>query len=501
MNSVKSIRKVLIANRGEIAVRIISSCRLMGIETLTLYASEEGSLPHALLGNESICLGEGALSDTYLNIDKILKIALENNVDAIHPGYGFLSENAEFSKKVRDAGLLFIGPQAETMTLMGDKIESKKSMEELGIPIIPGYHGDDQTDTFLKTKANEIGYPVLIKATAGGGGKGMRVVESDDLFLESLSSARREAKKAFGNDKVLIEKFITSPRHIEIQVLSSTHNEHFHLFERECSIQRRHQKIIEESPSVALDEKLRQQMCSTATQITKGINYEGAGTIEFILDKDGSYYFLEMNTRLQVEHPITEMVTGIDLVRCQIEVAEGRPLSFKQEEIKQKGHAIEARIYAENPDQDFLPSIGKIEYVGNPEGNGVRFDCGYNDGNTVTINYDPMLAKLICWAPDRNQAIHKTKVSLDEVLFLGLKTNREYLKRILSLSSFFKGETYTHFVANHSDELKGEEMNDEELALVLAGHFLESDVKKHSSTQSLIGGSSSWENLTNFRNV
>ncbi len=504
MNSTtQAIKKILIANRGEIALRVISTCRLMGIKTVTLFSNEEASLPHALLADESVCLGEGALSETYLNIDKIVQIALNHDVDAIHPGYGFLSENANFSKKVKEAGLVFIGPKPETMTLMGDKIQSKKAMEKLGIPIIPGYHGDNQDDAFLKSKALEVGYPILIKATAGGGGKGMRVVEEESTFIESLLSARREAKKSFGNDKVLIEKFITNPRHIEVQVLSSLHKEHLHLFERECSIQRRHQKIIEESPSVALSKVLREKICSVATQITEGIQYEGAGTIEYILDKDGHFYFLEMNTRLQVEHPITEMVTGIDLVRAQIDVAEGKAFSFKQEDIKQKGHSIEVRIYAENPDKDFLPSTGRIEYVGNPEGNGIRFDCGYHDGNEVTINFDPMLAKLICWAPDRDQAIHKMNTSLDDVLFLGIKTNREYLKRVLGLPHFLRGETYTHFISLHSEELKKEEESDEELALVLAGHLLESNLQSYSEskTQQDSLGISSWEYLTHFRNA
>ncbi|MBG09477.1 MAG: hypothetical protein CME68_12015 [Halobacteriovoraceae bacterium] len=498
----RKIKKVLIANRGEIAVRIMETCQLMGIKTVGLYHLEEKELPHSLLGDESVCLGEGSLHDTYLNGDKIVEVALEKGADAIHPGYGFLSENAAFSKKVREAGILFIGPQAETMTLMGDKTESKKAMEKLGVPIIPGYHGDNQEDSFLKEEAQKIGYPLLIKASAGGGGKGMRVVYEDDLFIESLESARREAHNAFGNDKVLIEKYIENPRHIEVQVLSSCHGEHFHLFERECSIQRRHQKIIEESPSPALENDLRLEMCKVAVQITEGIQYEGAGTIEYILDEDGSFYFLEMNTRLQVEHPITEMVTGVDLVKSQIEVAEGRKLSFKQSDLEQKGHAIEARIYAENPDQDFLPSVGDIVTVGSPKGSGVRFDCGYQDGNTVSIKYDPMLAKLICWAEDRDTAISKTKISLKQVLFAGLKTNRQYLQRILDLEDFEKGITFTHFIPKHAEDLEDKGPTNNELALAIAAHFLCPEKGQRTSSQEKVDqvNGSSWDLLSNFRN-
>ena len=505
MNSkttVRKIKKILIANRGEIAVRIMETCRLMGIKTVSLYHLEEKELPHSLLGDESVCLGEGSLHETYLNGEKIVQVALEKGADAIHPGYGFLSENADFSKRVRDAGILFIGPQAETMTLMGDKTESKKAMEKLGVPIIPGYHGDNQDDSLLKEEARKIGYPLLIKASAGGGGKGMRVVYEENQFLESLESARREAHNAFGNDKVLIEKYIENPRHIEVQVLSSCHGEHLHLFERECSIQRRHQKIIEESPSPVLKNDLRLEMCRVAIQITEGIQYEGAGTIEYILDEDGSFYFLEMNTRLQVEHPITEMVTGVDLVKSQIEVAEGRSLSFKQSDLKQKGHAIEARIYAENPDQDFLPSIGDIVTVGNPKGSGVRFDCGYQDGNTVSIKYDPMLAKLICWAEDRETAISKTKMSLEHVLFAGLKTNRQYLQRILGLDDFEKGITFTHFIPKHSKDLEDKGPTNNELALAIAAHFLCPEKSQRTSSQEKSGqlDGASWDLLSNFRN-
>lgn len=494
------IKKILIANRGEIALRVIQTAREMGIKTVTLYTDEEVSLPHANAGDESYNLGSGALKDTYLNQDKIIEVAKKFGADAIHPGYGFLSEKSSFAKKVKAAGIKFIGPSPEAIDLMGDKKTSKIKIQELGVPSIPGYHGDNQEISFLVKEAKKIGLPVLIKASAGGGGKGMRIVYEESEFEAALEGAKREAMNAFGDDTVLLEKYITSPRHIEIQVMSDQHGNHFHLFERECSIQRRYQKIVEESPSSAVSPELRAKMTAAAIKITSGINYEGAGTIELILDTDGSFYFLEMNTRLQVEHPVTEMVTGLDLVRLQIMVAQGDKLPFSQEDIKQRGHAIEVRLYAEDPDNNFLPSIGTIKKIGKTTVRDTRLDCGYVDGNAVTISFDPMLAKLISWGESREIAANKLNLALNDILFLGVNTNRDYLKRILTLPEFHSGKTYTHFVKTYEDKLKKKEPSKEQLALAVAAFLLKpnSAVEKNTQAQR---SNNVWESLAGFRNV
>jgi 3-methylcrotonyl-CoA carboxylase alpha subunit len=496
-NVVEIIDKVLIANRGEIALRVIKTCKEMGIKTVTIFTEKEREYPHAYMSDEAISLGEGPLSETYLNQEKIIDIAIKTGAKAIHPGYGFLSENGEFANKVTAKGLKFIGPRAESMRIMGDKKTSKIEMGKISIPLIPGYHGDNQEEDFLSAQADKIGYPVLVKASAGGGGKGMRVVWKKEEFSEALGAAKREAMNAFGDDIVLLEKFIQNPRHIEVQVMSDTHGNHLHFFERECSIQRRHQKVVEETPSMALSDEIRANITNTAVQISKGINYEGAGTVEFIMDADGEFYFLEMNTRLQVEHPITEMVTGSDLVKLQILVAAGLSLPMKQEDIKQNGHAIEVRIYSEDPDNDFMPAIGKISKVGNTTLNDTRLDSGYVDGNEVTINFDPMLAKLICWGVDRDAAISKTLHSLNEVVFLGVKTNRDYLKRIVGSKPFREADTYTHFIETYGDLLKATDTTQEQIAIAIAA-FLSSN-KQEKQTNLL--SETSWDRLQGFRNI
>ena len=499
----KKITKILIANRGEIALRIIQTAKEMGIKTVTLYTDEEVSLPHAHAGDESFNLGSGPLKDTYLNQDKLIEIAKKFGADAIHPGYGFLSEKSSFAKKVRDAGIIFIGPSPEAIDMMGDKKTSKMKIQELGVPSIPGYHGDNQEISYLVKEAKKIGLPVLIKASAGGGGKGMRIVYEESEFQAALEGAKREALNAFGDDTVLLEKYITSPRHIEIQVMSDQHGNHFHLFERECSIQRRYQKIVEESPSPAVSPELREKMTAAAIKITSGINYEGAGTIELILDTDGSFYFLEMNTRLQVEHPVTEMVTGLDLVRLQILVAQGDKLPFSQADVKQRGHAIEVRLYAEDPDNSFLPSIGTIKKIGKTTVRDTRLDCGYVDGNAVTISFDPMLAKLISWGETREIAAQKLNLALNDILFLGLKTNRDYLKRILTLPEFHEGKTYTHFVKTYEDKLQKRQPTKEQIALAVAAFLLKKDRNENNNgaAHSVSKSNSIWEGLSGFRNV
>lgn len=493
----RKIKKLLIANRGEIAIRIMQTCREMGIATVAIYSEEEKEYPHRFFADESYSLGLGALKETYLNSDKIIDIAVNAKCDAIHPGYGFLSERTYFANDVVKNGMVFIGPRPENIELMGDKKTSKEKIQELDVPSIPGYHGDNQKPDHLHGEAKKMGYPVLIKASAGGGGKGMRIVSNDNEFLSELEGAKREALNAFNDDTVLIEKFITSPRHIEVQVMSDAHGQHFHLFERECSIQRRYQKIVEESPSVALSPELRKAMTDAALKITSGINYLGAGTIEFILDTDGKFYFLEMNTRLQVEHPVTEMVTGLDLVKLQILVAQGEKLNLNQSELKQSGHAIEVRLYAEDPDNDFLPSIGKIQFIGKPTVRHSRLDCGFIAGNDVTIQFDPMLAKLIVWGEDRTEAIHKMLLALDQTPFLGLKTNHDYLKRILSLPEFAEGLTYTHFVKTYKDKLQPVGETDDLLASAIALELCHPTTLGDNSAQSL----SSWDKLSHFRLV
>lgn len=494
------IKKILIANRAEIAIRVISTCKEMGIKTVTIYSEADKNLPHVFLSDESYCLGDGTIAETYLNKEKILKIAKDSKSDAIHPGYGFLSENTSFSKAASDMGIIFIGPRPDSIELMGDKIGSKKFVETLGIPMIPGYHGDNQDKEFLKKKAVEIGFPVLIKASAGGGGKGMRIVHNESEFIENLDGAKSEALKSFGDDKVLIEKYLMNPRHIEVQMMSDNHGNHLHFFERECSIQRRYQKIVEETPSIALTAELQQKICEAAVTITKKMNYSGAGTMEFIFE-DTKFYFLEMNTRLQVEHPISEMVTGADLVKLQILVACNEKINIKQSEIMQKGHAIEVRLYAEDPDNNFMPSIGKISHIGKTSLKNVRLDTGFTVGNDVTVNYDPMLAKLIVWAETRDEAINKMICSLDEITYSGLKNNRDYLKRILAHQSFKKGDTFTSFVKIHEESLRPLLKTDEDIALSLAVFSLLEHQKSSSKAEGKNQNTYSvWQEIGNFRN-
>jgi acetyl/propionyl-CoA carboxylase alpha subunit len=467
----------------------------MGIKTVTIFTEAEKDYPHAFFSDESYNLGTGPLSSTYLNQNLLIQIAKEAKCDAIHPGYGFLSENSKFVRLVEQSGLIFIGPSAESMEIMGDKIGCKLKMAEWKIPLIPGYNEENQDPSFLEKKAKEIGLPILIKASAGGGGKGMRLVRDLNEFQSSLEGAKREALAAFSDDRVLLEKYIENPRHIEVQVMGDSHGNFLHFFERECSIQRRHQKIIEETPASNLPSTIRDQITQTAVSLISKLNYLGAGTIEFILADNGEFYFLEMNTRLQVEHPITEMVTQTDLVRLQILVAEGKKLPYAQKDIEQKGHAVEVRIYAENPDAGFLPCVGKILHIGVPTLKNVRLDCGFLEGNDVTINFDPMLAKLISFGASRDISLDKMIHSLDEITFAGVKTNRDYLKRILCTQEYKKGRLTTNFVEIYKEKLKPISLTNEQKALSFAALLLTNNMAEESVSPG------PWEILKNFRNI
>jgi acetyl-CoA carboxylase biotin carboxylase subunit len=451
----KKISKVLIANRGEIAVRIIRACREMDITSVAVYSEIDRGMPHVLMADEAYCIGPAPSRESYLAIEKLIDVARASGADAIHPGYGFLSERAEFAERVVREGLTFVGPKAESIRSMGDKTEARKLVSKAGVPTVPGTPGSISSEVDAHNFCNTVGFPVLIKAAAGGGGKGMRVVKSAAELGQAFRSASSEAQNAFGDGRVYLEKYLESPRHIEFQVLADEHGNTIHLGERECSIQRRHQKVVEETPSVIMDDSLRQKMGETAVNAAKACGYHNAGTIEFLVDKTGNYYFLEMNTRLQVEHPITELRTGIDLVQAQLRIAMGEKLPWSQSEITFRGHAIECRICAEDPENEYLPSTGIIKSLIPASGPGVREDRGIETGCEVSIFYDPMLSKLICWGRDRTEAIARMKRALNEYALLGVKTNIPLLKFVLDSEQFVAGNFDTHFLGAHfsSDKL------------------------------------------------
>ncbi|GAB4196755.1 MAG: acetyl-CoA carboxylase biotin carboxylase subunit [Roseiflexaceae bacterium] len=440
--------KILIANRGEIAVRIIRSCHELGIAAVAVYSEADRSALHVRQADQAVAIGPAAASASYLSVERIIEAALSSGAQAIHPGYGFLSERTHFARACREAGLVFIGPPPEAIDLMGSKIAAKRLAESVGVPTAPGYMGDDQRPERLRAEAERVGFPLLIKASAGGGGKGMRTVRAMDEFDAALEGAKREARAAFGDDSVFLERLILRPRHVEIQVLADAHGNCVSLFERECSIQRRHQKIVEESPSPALTPELRAEMGAAAVRLALAAGYVNAGTVEFVLGPDGRPAFLEMNTRLQVEHPVTESVTGLDLVRLQIAIAAGERLPFGQADLAQRGHAIEVRVYAEDP-ATFLPSTGRVALFAPPEGPGVRNDAGLQSGDEVTVNYDPMLAKLIVSAPERRAAIERLVRALDEYAVLGVTTNLPLLRAVARHPAFAEGATTTDFLTEH----------------------------------------------------
>ncbi|MDX2040449.1 MAG: acetyl-CoA carboxylase biotin carboxylase subunit [Acidobacteriota bacterium] len=452
----KILSKVLIANRGEIALRVMRTCRAMGIATVAVYSDADANAPHVRFADESVRLGEAPVKESYLNTERILEAAKLTGAEAIHPGYGFLSENAEFAETCAAAGIVFIGPSPEAINKMGLKSPARKLAAAAGCPVVPGYDGEAQNDETLRAEILKIGFPVLIKASAGGGGKGMRVVRTEHEIADAIESARRESEKAFGNSALLLEKFVETARHVEVQLLGDQHGNLVHLFERDCSLQRRHQKVIEESPSAAVNDELRARMGEAAVKVGRAIGYSNAGTVEFILTPNGEFYFIEINTRLQVEHPVTEAVTGFDLVKLQIEIAEGKPLPFSQSDLKTIGHAIEARLYAEDPNNSFLPATGTLHDWRLPEHiEGLRIDTGVEAGSEIGIYYDPMLAKVIAHADDRATAIRKLSYALRQLFVQGVTTNRDFLIRLIEHADFIGGEAHTSFITEHLDELIG----------------------------------------------
>ncbi|MEL7339136.1 MAG: acetyl-CoA carboxylase biotin carboxylase subunit, partial [Bacteroidota bacterium] len=462
----KQINRILIANRGEIASRIIRTCRKLGIQTIAVYSEADRQAPFVKEADSAILLGASEPAASYLNQDKIIQAALQTRADAIHPAYGFLSENASFARLCTEKGLIFIGPNPAAIEAMGDKARAKSLMQKHNVPVVPGYQGEDQREAKLAEVCGEIGFPVLLKATAGGGGKGMRIVRNAKEFASAYTAAKREAQNAFGDDQLIVEKYIESGRHIEFQIFGDQHGNVIHLMERECSIQRRYQKVMEESPSPIMDQALRDRMGKAAVQAAQALDYDNAGTVEFIYDQQsGDFYFLEVNTRLQVEHPVTEMITGLDLVEWQILVASGEGLPLAQEAIHTDGYAVECRLYAEDPANDFLPVTGRVERFTFPEMDGLRIDTAVESGSEISIYYDPMIAKLIIWGQNRAVAHRKMRYLLSQLQCLGTTTNQAFLQRLFALASFQQGAYDTHFLAQHPDLVRFAERSDEEQAL------------------------------------
>ncbi len=491
------IKKILVANRGEIALRVMRSAKEMGIATVAVFSDADRKAPHVAYADEAVCLGAAPSAESYLNTEKILKACRELGVDAIHPGYGFLSENSQFARQVMDAGIVFIGPSPESIRVMGDKLEAKNAVAAYDIPMVPGVNRPVDKLNEAREIAAEIGYPILIKASAGGGGKGMRVVRSEDELEESMQRAISEAKSAFGNGAVFIEKFITSPKHIEVQVLADQHGNTIHLFERDCSIQRRHQKVIEEAPSSVFDAERREAIGQTAVRVAQACNYYGTGTVEFIVDSNLDFYFLEMNTRLQVEHCVTEEITGIDLVKEQIKIARGEVLAIKQEDVEIRGHSIECRVYAEDPEENFMPDIGTLKLYKRPQGPGIRVDDGFEEGMPIPIHYDPMIGKLIAWGSNRQEAISRMTRAIDEFLIVGIKTTLSFCRFAINHPAFKETGFDTHFVEQYFKP--GEQQADpvaeeEEIAALIAWMVLDESKPSVSSGAPTSRTASKWKN-------
>jgi acetyl-CoA carboxylase biotin carboxylase subunit len=490
------IRKILVANRGEIALRIMRSAREMGIRTVAVYSEADREALHVRFADEAVLIGPPASSESYLRMEKIIAAAKSTGADAIHPGYGFLSENEDFAKLVEDEGLIFIGPSAASIELMGSKLAAKAAVAKFNVPLVPGTSEPISDVNEAKKIASKIGYPILIKASAGGGGKGMRIVQNESEFQEQMERAIGEATSAFGDGSVFIEKYVTKPRHIEFQIFGDKHGNVIHLFERECSIQRRHQKVVEEAPSSILTPERRNAMGEAAINVAKSCGYYGAGTVEFILDENSDFYFLEMNTRLQVEHPVTEQITGIDLVKLQIKVAEGEKLPFRQSDLSMKGHAVEVRVYAEDPTNNFLPDIGTLKTYKRPQGHGVRVDDGFEEGMDIPFYYDPMIAKLITHAENRQEAINKMIRAIDEYEITGLETTLGFCRFVMEHEAFTSGKFDTRFVENYfkPEVLQTKALGDEErIASVLAVMFANGNKKKDAESVSGQQSVSKWK--------
>ena len=490
------MQKILIANRGEIAMRVMRTAKEMGIKTVAVFSEADRNMPFVRYADEAVCIGPALSSQSYLRAEKIIAAAIKTGAQGIHPGYGFLSENASFSKAVTDAGLVFIGPSAHSIEIMGSKIGAKQAAKKFNVPMVPGTEEPINDINEARRIANNIGYPILVKASAGGGGKGMRVVENDGEFEEQIRTAKSEALNAFGNDDVFIEKYVGAPRHIEIQLMGDQHGNYVYLFERECSIQRRHQKLVEEAPSSCLTPEIRQQMGECAIAVARSCNYYGAGTVEFLVDQDLSFYFLEMNTRLQVEHCVTEMITGIDLVKEQINVARGNKLSFTQDDLKITGHAIELRVCAEDPLNNFLPDTGKLEIYQPPKGPGVRVDDGYEEGMDIPIYYDPMIAKLIAYAATREEAIERLCRAIDEYYIKGIKTTLAFGKWAVRNEHFRSGNFDTKFIDKYykPEYLITDDREAEEVAALLSAIVWEKSKKAgNNATTVAQAGVSKWK--------
>jgi propionyl-CoA carboxylase alpha chain len=474
------IKRLLVANRGEISLRIMRTAREMGITVIAVYSEADRDAPFVRYADEAYLLGPAPSSQSYLKGDLIIEICKKHKIDAIHPGYGFLSENAGFARKVAEAGIIFIGPSADSMDIMGDKLSAKRAVKSYDVPLVPGVETAITDVDEAERIAAEIGFPVLIKASAGGGGKGMRIVENVKEFRSQMERAVSEAISAFGNGEVFVEKYVRSPRHIEIQLIADSHGNAVYLFERECSIQRRHQKVIEEAPSAIVDADMRRRMGEAAVNVARACNYVNAGTVEFLVDADRNFYFLEMNTRLQVEHPVTECITDVDLVREQIRVAEGNALSFRQEDLRIRGHAVEVRVYAENPANNFLPDTGKLEVYRRPQGPGVRVDDGYEEGMDIPIYYDPMIAKLVTFADNREAAILRMIRAIDEYQIVGVETTLSFCRFALQHEAFTSGNFNTHFVQEYfKPEMLNREIGADEAAVaaLVAGSIWETERK------------------------
>ncbi|MFN8712879.1 MAG: acetyl-CoA carboxylase biotin carboxylase subunit [Bacteroidota bacterium] len=485
------MKKILVANRGEIALRVMRSCREMGISTVAVFSEADRNAPFVRYADEAVCIGPPPSAQSYLLGNKIIEVALKLGVDGIHPGYGFLSENADFARAVKQSGITLIGPTPEAMEIMGDKLSAKAAAKQYNIPMVPGSEGAISDIAEGEQVALATGFPLLIKASAGGGGKGMRIVERIEDFAEQMKLAVSEATSAFGDGSVFIERYVTGPRHIEIQVMADTHGNICYLFERECSIQRRHQKVIEEAPSSVLTPEIREKMGKCAVDVARSCGYVGAGTVEFLLDESRNFYFLEMNTRLQVEHPVTEMITGIDLVKEQINVARGEKLSFTQDSLKINGHAVEVRVYAEDPANNFLPDIGKLVTYRRPQGYGVRVDDGFEEGMDIPIYYDPMISKLITWGATREEAINRMIRAIDEYRITGVATTLGFCRFVLRHPAFVSGNFDTGFIkAHYSPEMLIEERADEaELAAMLAAAWAGSATQASVSVSASVSGS------------